>query len=315
MEQEMTPEPLNGRIKFHLTNLPPEVVQEIATVLPVASAACLALTSHSMAAILGTQYWKFHSRNDKNDFLACLEQDLPQYRHCLTCAMFHPAAGRRTHKGCISLREKSTSEEECKKADGNVDLSDGYVIQYRDVQLALNRHRYGSQHGIGLDAFAYREMEGPLIYYHERLFIRAKIVNNELLLRIQLTTPTHIWSTHRWSNNPNAYCPHTYENRHNPQSVKGFLPGVLSEALHINNPFSYPDSEVHRCQSCLTEYQVEHISQIVICVTVWKNLGSGRNPNDPKWRSHVRSASNNSNTTKGIYFKAGSIRDAWDGQK
>ena len=113
MEREVAIEPSHDSKKFLLTDLPFEMVQETTHLLPVASDACLAACSRSVATIIGTQscqHWKFKSLPDKNEFLAYMERDFPQCGHCAILYLV------KTQQGFF-LQLKSTAQERCSVSD------------------------------------------------------------------------------------------------------------------------------------------------------------------------------------------------------
>jgi len=76
-----------------LDSLPTELLQHIASFLPIASAASLALLNRPLRRALGDRYWlslRDATRpSEKRDFLAILERDLPGFVLCHCCNRFH----------------------------------------------------------------------------------------------------------------------------------------------------------------------------------------------------------------------------------
>jgi hypothetical protein len=73
---------------------------------------------------------------------------------------------------------------------------------------------------------------------------------------------------------------------------------------------------LHQCQTCPTEFQLDTVDYGYnyyhrrLIVTRWLDLGEGRTPEDPKWKSHL--GSRDRSQAKPIPFEAGSIKATFE---
>ena len=121
-----------------LMDLPIEILQHIATFLPNSSAAALALCSHSVSRVLGTQYWeklRGPHQEGREDLPSLLEKDLPDYISCQRCATLRGSDRRGIAEIILSFEQRRP----CLKAELIEDTFHMYPTDFRfaHVQMAM----------------------------------------------------------------------------------------------------------------------------------------------------------------------------------
>lgn len=182
------------------------------------------------------------------------------------------------------------------------------IKQYQ-IQLAMNRHRYGLGHGVPVENFyhpwtAKRGRQS----LDKSYFMRARIVNNELILCYQ--------RRFRLLKNSGRHPINLVQDRFGdvpllpnwPSSIEREL---FNRLLH----YVYPNtrSGFEGCRDSATEFHVEMFDEAGspfrdVIVSVWKNLGSGKAPPDSTWEVH-------SSSTGSTDFVRGSIRAAFESKE
>ncbi len=298
-----------------LCELPTEILQYIASLLPIGSAASLALCSHFLYHVIGSQYWRAlrqeNQSTEKRDFLSYLERDLSSFVFCYRCIqLYHrnPIEGPR-------YQYRWHRERQCIQEDGVItELAPSYYLKYQHVQLAMKSHRFGPTRGIPLTSLAYtysRLRQDSWL----QVVLRARIPADELLVRAQYTVFT-------WRSHPNIdrvrfdirqVCPHLVTTCYDENLLTQLLVCRLD---HLDNPACLKCTGLKQCQYCPTEFQIEIEDfgdmDTAVLVTVWKNFGTGTTPLDLKWRAQVHSNDNNPLICRLFDFVPGSIRSAFE---
>ncbi|KAL3423631.1 hypothetical protein PVAG01_05378 [Phlyctema vagabunda] len=282
-EQEATPS--------QLFRLPPEIILSIASILPTASAACLALCCHRLNQTLGPKLWET-LRNESPDvmldLLTSLAKDRPEQFACRECVRLHRTdkVGWPGHLGApYGPRHHLWSSPAYRPL-----YFSPYSIAFIHVKLAMKQHYDGTDFGLPLDAFWFLQVN--LRGYDDLLTllsVDAQIVHNEFLLRIQN------WTLLPWARIvglvdnlvPLFICEHTDI-------------GSLAEDLVILLATSRikreeaPDkycSETFQCRYCWMEYMLQAVDfgerGLVVILTRWLNMGAGLDDADTKWQGHI----------------------------
>ncbi|KAI9880202.1 MAG: hypothetical protein M1830_004788 [Pleopsidium flavum] len=299
------------RIRISLIELPVEILQFIASLLPVSSAASLALCNHSICHAIGTQFWHALRREDQSnpklDFLLCLERDLRSFILCHRCLKLH----RRDPVEGPKQRYYGNRERQCVKEDGVLrNYAFDYNMKYKHVRLVMNAQRSGPSHGIPLDALrhVWSRKNSNL-----KVWLEPRIVADELLLRARSRVLMHF---EREFKHVKKYilkiCPHL--TAHDDDNLLAHL--ITCRLSHLDNrPCLFCDG-LRQCRSCPTEFQVEiedlGEAGVAVLVTAWNNLGSGRSPSDPKWRAHIYRSQNNQMRAESFQYEPGSIQTAFE---
>ncbi len=179
------------------------------------------------------------------------------------------------------------------------------------VHLAMNRHLFVPGHGESLDIFFQPSRKDALNDGWGRLSQQARIVANELYIcwRYRVVVPSSEGLQYIM---PFALCPHIRQNIPN-NSLTHILKCMLE---HRDTGPCGNCSGLRQCLSCPMEYEIRIFGLDavghVLEFTSWKNLGSGRTLEDPKWAHHVGGLKNNYYRSTPYEFSPGSIRSAFE---
>ena len=293
---------------FGLATLPTEIILHILSFLPISSAACLAFCNHPFKARLGLMYWDSirlgHNERERDDFLSLVAQDHPSYIFCYQCSRLHhvdeigspgpvnkPSTLLPCCEGYLSIRP-----------DGHVSRRTTFKLSFAHVQLAMKRYRRGSDHGISLDDLSFTEVQNSFQEdrdYTTFLTADARILASDhessLLMRFQqlLLIPVDPFESNldQISRIPfGCLCPHIY--RYN-SAVYSRLRCRLKHISEDECKHTTRCMDTYRCQSCSTEYTTDVLDSrhvdggIIVAVTTWMNLGTGRTPLGSNWWNHL----------------------------
>lgn len=137
-----------------LEGLPVELLQSIASYLPLSAFASFALSSKYIWYVVGSQYWH-HLRSHPLEykiFLGLLEKNVTGHWLCYECLKFHSMPKFDTNP------YPQLPGWKCDKYGLRYLISPGTYpfipISYLKLRIAMNRHIFGSEHGEGLDIFS-----------------------------------------------------------------------------------------------------------------------------------------------------------------
>ncbi|KAL2354385.1 hypothetical protein BJ546DRAFT_57593 [Cryomyces antarcticus] len=314
-----------------LMSLPIELVQLIATFLPLSSQATLALTSHSMLSTIGGESWQAlrlnRHKDEKRVFLAHIENKFPKHRLCNRCARLHP---RDDVEGPFEWEVLPVRK--CVEKEGCIHFIGFYFLYFHLVQLAMSRYLLGPAHGISLNTFYYLYQEKSADNnYCTHVEVNARIASGEFLLEAR----HRLFWYRRGYKNLQSYldhlellrpCPHLkVDSNYNASTFYDTRIGQdfsLGERIacrldHLNEEGSSCERccGLGHCQFCPTDYRVEvydrGVGGLELVLLVWMNLGSGRTPLDPKWQSHVHGGFNKFGPFNAFPYEPGSVRRAY----
>ena len=305
---------LVGNTRPSFLSLPPELLQHIAELLPVSSAATLAYCSRKLYYILGSKHWVALQDKtnvaEKIEFLGNLEKDMQQHILCHFCSKLHyvldnmgPRNGYEEHprlRGCL---------EECSL---HMYKNYGYILYYKHLRSAMNRHLYGREHGIALEElykyWSYSWKKSAL-----QVTLSPRIIADEMLLhlnfRIYLSLSTISEYILQFREQDLEICPHLDVNF---SANKLLLDTLACKTRHFDDRDCTSCNGLKQCRSCPTEFRlsVDDFGDLghVIVLNVWKNLGSCRTPFDPTWQAHVTKYGSNDTLHGPIFsFAPGSV--------
>ena len=294
--------------------VPYEIIHEIASWLPLSSAAYLTLCNRKLKGILGNRYLLAlrqddSSKHERNLFLQGLDRRSPKTFHCYGCSKLH-FLGPRDEDG-LAPEERFTwiSGLQCLKGNDSDELLYTHVIafhyhakfRFEHMQVAMKLYR----RGLVSEARSYIKclaLVQPTIremtYQPTNLgfyFFEPRIVNNQVLVRAQswVVTPkeqgllplahrttvcSHIDADHRGANGGRFYLTVKYR----------------SEKVHGGQESCGGCQDLIRCRYCPTEVLVQRKSACVqpeadlTVITKWQTLGYGISPFEPQWESHFQ---------------------------
>lgn len=303
---------------MQLVDLLPELIILLAEFLSPAEEACLALCNRRFSHILGPRAWhalKILDSKDCLEFLSLWAADLPHLFPCHICVQFH----RCSYVKWPQFNYSNSTLQDINLQDINVrnfypryfnphyinhcihkageyrPLTTGsFSVDFAHVQLVMKRHYYGSNHGIPLDAFFHTEVEERSdLKLVTLLSVDATIVANELLVRSQLWM---MLPRHRCQEFLTIYVFHLFC-YHFCISAEGheIASDQIRSALEQLDKYGSCRLETQQCPECFMDFTLEAFNfkhgGIAFWATRWINLGSGIDPGDDRWRSHLSRSS------------------------
>ena len=278
-----------------LTALPMEVLQDIASLLPLSSAASFTLCSRYTYEVLGTQYsHALRSENEfeeRKSFLESLSRDLREWILCQGCLKFHQLIPTNGPKYLWRLKFEPACTEElsfeplCTDELGFVELAPDSVIKFQDIKQLRDWHDTYIGHKPYPQPLSHTYTMSLPKSTHEVL-ISARIIDGELFMRMEhhffmpLGPDVEHIAEHKLK-----ICRHLqYAN-----DRKNALARVIHcKLIHRDNQYCANCSEVEHCKFCETEFLVEYReTKSAIDVLVWRNFGSGEKACDSRWRLQV----------------------------
>lgn len=302
---------------MRLDILPPDILRVITDSLPTDSVASLALCNKKIRRRIGTQSWKdlsnwqqgmppadaYRLSQDRVALLTSLQLDLTDLIYCHQCEKL-------CHRNGHNPNNRSHF---CIQAAGIVDLvyAQGdpgtgapkkvFSLAFLNLQLLMSRYRSlcpeSSQEHQPSDPRLTELLNNLYMVAYLGLedtglcVTSAKVVNDELIIRMEtqilLAGPEEFGQIQ-------MHLPQTC--RHVPTRREIFWPSNMdwwAQPKWENTLVYQTHSGVpYRCAYCHTEYlaTVEKESDsesYLVEVSVWKNLGSFKSPDDEKWQSHL----------------------------
>lgn len=285
--------------------LPPELVLRIASFLPPTSAGALSLCCKDMYTLLAIPYLKCrrgHPAFKIGEFLRLLEPDLPDHIVCYHCERLHEIKHAQRHLPFDRRCDILVNE-----------LMRTYIhprFSYVIFQMVMKRHRQGLDYSSLLKLLSYGDIDSE---GETRTDASCRVVDGSLLVRQQDVFVVHAKYDILFSNRETTICPHAKELRGNTNSSATgrarygmvYTPGSVdvdrTPTVVRCDSCSYHGTKdegnwsgLIRCRVCATEFRIDVLAigkggQAYV-VTRWKDLGEGRDANDPVWRAHLREA-------------------------
>ena len=288
-----------------LLQLPMEILQLIICGLPWASQAAFALTSKSSFKATRTLPWKrlapAHHNHQRYNFLSLLERDL--------CAVYWFC------KECVILHHKSSDKSNCDAFFNRLFEVYFAEVTWAQVYLVMQRHLRGKDFGLPIEVLSKR-YSYPLLEFAPRSVLKfvqhGKIVDGEVLIKACLT----VGATPGKVKYDITICPHLdTPTREYSWVDKEFQKVLKCRLSHVKSQRKFCDSCVplpRRCRWCAIEYTFSATNSWqgpTLHITVWANLGSGQDTNDPKWMmlSNFRSY-----RKEPLNYELGSIRSKYE---
>ncbi|MCJ1308064.1 hypothetical protein MMC25_001715 [Agyrium rufum] len=283
----------------HLEKLPLEIIHLISSFLPLSALVCLTLCSHGFREIIGTTTWKSLSDPsytlERLQFLKNIGKEDPDRIPCKDCLILHPTENPAPQ---LKRNPKIPTSNRCIWKQGAIcDLAPNYSLDYRHLRAVINRHLRGAPFGKPIETVTraasttpeYHTTYGVLETRTTKIRVSAVISENELLIRWQ--QDNSMLSERGFALQLVSFpqiCPHLDSRMDINRSAKLYN----CRYCHLTESGACPScGGLQYCQFCETDYRIEFrknkSGKINLIVTCWKNLGSGRSPYDPKWRTQV----------------------------
>ena len=316
-----------------LEKLPAELLEMIATHLPLSSVATLALCSRRLLQTLGTQYWDLLKDQqhpaDRTNFLELIDPEISDLVLCMECKKFHrpywqewlSAKSEGRPPGCVS-------NEQSARASGK---TYGQRNWFSPVQMTLKRHRLGLDTSAELKNLAcvhvrseYPSLAREQSTWATRTTSVPRIVDGQMVFRNQFHlflragAPFPLECLLTWTP-----CPHMspFFGSFGPSKwPRDPLSGLIKCRLHhVFTPDGCDDCRGwRRCESCDTEIRVDHKTWqgrgLSLLVTVYANMGSARSKTDPKWSQHLHSNKCSISPVARYSDEVGKLAEAFDAQ-
>ncbi|EFW16032.1 conserved hypothetical protein [Coccidioides posadasii str. Silveira] len=244
--------------------LPPELILMIADNLCPSDTAAFCLASKRILGVIGERAFEL-SGNELYKFLSRLQSGMPNHILCYQCAKFH-------HKFLV----EQSWHLECERRNRCMETAFGQ-FPFTDAQQVMNYHFYGTRHWLFPGITVYYEDDSPDDNFRGWELVDLRISGEDLLLRQQIAVSFH----HSQTRPPEAGTALNY-------------PFRLCAHLDCWQVFKFPRCErvFLKCPVCKTEISTcrnpldkEHEW---IDITIWRVLGSCRNPTERQWRLLTR---------------------------
>ena len=300
-----------------LERLPIELIDQLASWLPLHSAMSLALCSHRLYDALGREILRRMNVNKTEEakFLQALDRDLPETLFCFFCGRLHVL-----FPGCRTKRSIRTEERFQRVADGRCQNADGKYnfgvahtyfagFSFEHVQMAVKlgrRREHFSEAKAYIERLSFigRPASGRLTIlpaYNGLYLFETRLLRDQVYVRAQtwfwipgdekgkLEMPRRFYTT---------VCAHLDSN--------SSVANAYTTAFRCNLHHLFDEArlgccekccELIRCQFCPTEVAIEVrrsprdlSGSGFLVATKWQILGSGTSPMEPEWKSHLEAA-------------------------
>jgi hypothetical protein len=283
-----------------LGQVTPEIILEITSHLPITSAACFALTCHSLCSILGTAYWeelglvsKYENEN-RAELLSLLERDMPDHINCYFCEQLHTADEIRQNPPWIT-RPRAFHWRQDRPCCHVILNAFSAIFLHRHFnfttfQMAMKRHRLGLDCSTHLKLLEFpREGIRNLWDFEGPTSAQVRIVSGSMMMRKE--KQVSILDCLKEAPCPDSkdladICSHQMLCQFSPTTGISYTKGhyLLTSTREVPRGLT-------RCPYCPTEFQVEakYISGkgITAVVTIWLDLGEGRSSLDPDFQERL----------------------------
>lgn len=282
-----------------LYSLSNELIQHIATYLPLASAAAFTLCSHSLRQILGTRYSNlfrgiYADKKERQIFLSLLAVDIPSQYACFYRLQLHHHEGPRSLLHRLFVQRK---KRQCYSIDDEPlgYLFAGRAITFLSVRNAVLNHR---------SSLTPAALSFTNVSYHGcRVSAKFKVVDGRLLMCAHHRIPPQ--QQRKGAHQVCVYlCPSLQTGGKNLNNEFDSILGCPLNQARQQFPQGHEVREKSSCRrresrrSCdlfPTDFGVEEeegtgrrAAERWVRVTRWVNMGRGESPwGEPEWRSHL----------------------------
>lgn len=225
------------------TILPFEIIQHIASCLPISAATAFALCNHHLSQAVGSQYWtRLHhpcEAKERELFLQLLDRDLPYHLFCHRCALLHLPS----RAGIYEWENQEAIDRmwlrRCYKEDYKDRAHDYYPFAFRfeNVRMATKLYHLGLDFGEYLGRLTRVESRGcePT----NLTIFEPRIVSDEMF------THTQYW----------LWLPTTGQLVELPREIR--CSSRVCAHLRSNNDYEYHDNPLTKLLQC----KIEHINK------------------------------------------------------
>ena len=324
-----------------LETLPLELLRSICELLPLNSAAALALTSKSLLSRLGWRYFgelhgDYANKPETRRFLKLLARDLPQHWACLDCLRLHlhhwarpPHSNFPGEAADDNEWEKRGEPNECPLAgiddDAEKRLFGGRSdISWRRLNDIMRAYVAGQDVERQLEELAFTHDDYRFIEPTRMLAFRIN-GKGQLLMREQYY---HMPMQRTINNIVCSEYDASFPTSPSASLFAQLLNCALSHACPADQQLCLKCSRLISCHLCATEftlvrkedvgkYSTGRPEPIKIVVTRWLNLGNLSEPFEPFWRCHLNHraldwSAGNGEPKSLVEWRPGSILEEWE---
>lgn len=286
---------------------PLDILLSVIDFLQLPDAACMALGSRTLLAKLGDRYFNkircgSGDKEQRALFLQTLSRQFPNKYFCAGCSTLH------SMDPVKSLSLYADVWPEVVRCDSSYNHTLGftelsrytstYQLSYMHIQLVMEQHRCGPEHGIGIDKLSHLEVRISQESWKapRRLSLTSVdhvIRADQLHMRRQyclLLTSEERECLEKVQNNVEYVepCRHESESHGAFRRELSFLIDTHFQRKQEGGSVQPCLFEFH-CVLCGVEGQTELFDgprdSFIMVITVWLNLGYGQTIDDPKWRA------------------------------
>lgn len=290
--------------------IPIEIIQQIASGLPLSSSAALTLCNKTLNHILGNQYLLALSQTpssskEREVFLKALDRDILEAFYCFYCYKLHILTGTHEHGLTDKERFKRVSYSRCLGGDGTYNNGTTHThhahFKFEHVQMAMKLYRHGLVSSMNA-YLRFSTLLQPAIHNmtsipgHRGLyFFEPRLVHGQISVRAQSwifipnkqgsMLPRVLYAT---------VCAHLDTSLGNKNDFVKLLRYTLEYLDQNCDPSIVQSPKLIRCHYCPTEVQVEakrvgtRFEGKILVITKWQALGHGSSPFGSNWKSHLQ---------------------------
>jgi hypothetical protein len=307
-----------------ILNVPSDILLLIGDYLDTPELLSLKLTCKSTYALFPQTSYKTMRPNQKERFLPLIERD-PLGRgtvYCHPCNKLHPFQETSGPHSEVENTDKKHKVGKCAKRDRFSPLGNPFDLTFAHARMAMNRHLYGSEHGVPLSNLCVEHVE-----HRDKATIQcstsAKIMDDELFLQRTYAFAVADADVAEFRKCTGArdfkLCEHT-SLFPGPSTLRQYIPELQMRPASGGDGFVACREAPGSCGLCLMDYDItiergaDESSRVVIRAI--HQLGACRSPDDWKWARFTESRRPhlffpNRPNRRGSVLNPGTIRKRW----
>ncbi|KAF2451699.1 hypothetical protein P171DRAFT_347695 [Karstenula rhodostoma CBS 690.94] len=298
--------------------LPPELIFIIAGYLDTPSAVSLSLTSRTMYTLCFSTMPHMDPKG-KEELLLWLEKDNGTLYFCHYCTKIHQWNARWGDSNYLRNRGDLPCWEHAR--NGCICFPIICDITYHHARLIMNRHFYGSIHGLPLSTLRkHCRSYSPIFKVKYAETLQACISDDQLLALATRTisqSRTTARSLRHYIDSQGGWiCNHLAINKGNGYNIVQ-LP-ELTAGRNTPIHFAPCDTSFGSCPECFTDYDIDitwggEKGGFVIKIAVYGQLGQCRSPFDWSWLAMTRQrVEGRPRIVRSQDYGPGLVRDRWN---
>lgn len=300
--------------------LPPEIILIIATYLPKVSLLSFSLTCRTFHNLCFPESPNLNP-TETQELLLLIEKDVAHLYFCHICVKLHRWTTCWLKYVFLGGKESLSYEGRC-QFQLSICSPITCCIPYHRARLAMNRHLYGTAHGIpSSDVVSQYPDTDAWLGVKFRATWHARIVDDQLLVSsvITISSPSgngHV--TRKYVDQNRHYiCPHLFTHISGERGPIMRLP-ELAKNCSGPNYFEPCGQSVRSCLACRTDYCIDIFwggrkKGWAINLTTYRQLGACRSPWDWDWRIMTGLSSySDRRALNPVKYRPGIVRQMWN---